>query len=117
MEAKLRAFRKQAKEENRGRTGLGRRYSRSLRLDAVRYLKEKKREGESVAEVASELGVSIWSLSRWVRESESAGVVVPVEVTDAEDSSELSLVTPRGYRIEGLTEKRLIRLVERLHLG
>ena len=33
MDAKLRAFRKRAEEENRGRKGLARRYSRELRLD------------------------------------------------------------------------------------
>ena len=114
MDAKLRAFRKRAREENRGRKGLGRRYSRQLRLDAVAYLKRKKRDGASVEDVASELGVSNWSLSRWVQESERNGVVVPVELAQVEARTELSLVTPGGYRIEGLSEQRLLRLVERL---
>lgn len=114
MDAKLRAFRKQAREENRGRTGLARRYSRQLRLDAVAYLKRKKREGVSLERVATELGVSNWSLSRWLRESERRGEVVPVEIASSDESAELSLVTPRGYRIEGLSEERLVRLVERL---
>lgn len=114
MDVKLRAFRKQAREENRGRTGLARRYSRQLRLDAVAYLNRKKRDDVSVDSVASELGVSNWSLSRWARESESLGEVVPVEVTASEESKELSLVTPGGYRVEGLSEERLLRLVERL---
>jgi hypothetical protein len=39
---------------------------------------------------------------------------VEVTVTASEESAELSLVTPRGYRIEGLSEERLLRLVERL---
>lgn len=114
MDKKLRAFRKQAREENRGRTGLARRYSRQLRMDAVVYLKRKKRDGVSVERVASELGVSNWSLSRWSQESERRGQVVPVEVTPSEESKELSLVTPQGYRVEGLSEERLLRLVERL---
>jgi transposase-like protein len=114
MDKKLRAFRKQAREENRGRRGLARRYSRQLRLDAVAYLKRKKRDGMSVERVASELGVSNWSLSRWSQESERRGEVVPVEVTASEESAKLSLVTPKGYRIEGLSEERVLRLVERL---
>ena len=114
MDGKLRAFRKQARKENRGRKGLARRYSRRLRLDAVAYLKRKKREGVSLDVVASELGVSNWSLSRWSRESDRRGEVVPVEVSASEETVELSLVTPRGYRIEGLSEERLVRLVERL---
>ena len=114
MDTKLRAFRKQAREENRGRKGLARRYSRELRLDAVAYLNRKKRDGASVERIASELGVSNWSLSRWARESERLGVVVPVEVTASEESKELSLVTPGGYRVEGLSEEGLVRLVGRL---
>ena len=39
MDMKLREFRKQAGEENRGRRGLGRRYSGQLRLAAVAYLR------------------------------------------------------------------------------
>ena len=60
MDMKLREFRKQTGEENRGRPGLGRRYSGELRLAAVAYLKRKNGEGESLERVASELGVSNW---------------------------------------------------------
>ena len=114
MDAKLRAFRKRAEEENRDRKGLARRYSRELRLDAVAYLKRRKSDGATMGRAASELGVSSWSLSRWMRETEGRGEVVPVELTEAEESTELSLVTPQGYRVEGLSEERLVRLVERL---
>jgi transposase len=112
MEAEAREFRRRARRENAGRGGTSLRYSHELRVDAVGYLKQKKLSGESVQQVASELGVSNWSLSRWASESE--GVVRRVEVVDTEESAELSLVTPRGYRIEGLTEEGLLRLVERL---
>ena len=101
MDMKLREFRKQAGEENRGRRGLGRRYSGQLRLAAVAYLSWKKGEGASLEQVASELGVSHWSLSRWVRESAAAGVLRPVEVEEV-SSNEFSLLTPRGYRVEGV---------------
>ena len=114
MDAKLRVFRKRAEEENRDRKGLARRYSRELRLDAVVYLKRRKSDGATMGRVASELGVSSWSLSRWLRETESRGALVRVELTEPEESTELSLVTPRGYRVEGLSEERLLRLVERL---
>ena len=114
MDAKVRKFRKHAGEENRGRTGLGRRYSRELRLDAVAYWKRKKRGGESLEQVASELGVSNWSLARWVRESETAGKLRPVEVEEAVKTNEFSLITPGGYRVEGLSEESVVRLLERL---
>ena len=114
MDAKLRAFRKRAQAENRGRTGLSRRYSREVRVDAVAYLKRKKRDGSTHERVASELGIASWTLSRWVVETEKSGVVVPVELTRPKESTEPTLVTPRGYRIEGLSEEGLVRLVERL---
>jgi len=104
----------EATAENRGRTGLGRRYSRQLRLDAVAYWKRKKRGGESLERVASELGVSNWSLARWVRESETVGVLRPVEVEEAVKTNEFSLITPGGYRVEGLSEESVVRLLERL---
>jgi hypothetical protein len=36
-------------------------------------------------------------------------------VKPTEESTELSLVAPRGFRVEELSEERLLRLVERLH--
>lgn len=114
MDGKLKSFRKRSGEENRGRARGGRRYSRQLRVDAVAYLERKRRVGASVEQVASELGVSVLSLSRWSREEASGGSLVPVEVVAAETSAELSVVTPGGYRIEGLSEESVVRLVERL---
>jgi len=114
MDAKVREFRKRARLENGGRGGRSLRYSRELRQEAVAYLSRKKREGVGLAVVASELGVSSWSLWRWVQESERRVALVPVEVTETEESTGLFLVTPRGYRVEGLSEESLLRLVERL---
>ncbi|MDH4283074.1 MAG: hypothetical protein OEV36_10515 [Myxococcales bacterium] len=77
-------------------------------------MSRKRHEGVGLAQVASELGVSSWSLWRWVQESERRVGLVPVEVTEAEESKEVSVVTPRGYRVEGLSEEGLLRLIERL---
>ena len=114
MDAKVKEFRKRARLENGGRGGRSLRYSRELRMEAVSYLARKKREGVGQDRVASELGVSGWSLSRWVQESGRRVGLVPVEVTETEESTGPSLVTPRGYRVEGLSEEGLLRLVERL---
>ena len=45
MEARVRRFRKQVRLENRGRSGIRRRYSRSLRAEAVAYLGERMKGG------------------------------------------------------------------------
>ena len=114
MDAKLLAFRKRAREENGGRSRIRRRYSRELRLEAVSYLNRRKRAGATLRDVAAELGVSGWSLSRWVRDSEKRAGLVPVELSEREERTSPILVTPRGYRIEGLSEESLARLVERV---
>ena len=64
MDAKARRFRKRAREENGGRSGRRRRYSLGLRAEAVLYLREQMKRGTSAERVASELGVSGWSLIR-----------------------------------------------------
>jgi transposase-like protein len=113
MDEKLRAFRKRAREENRG-SEKRRRYSRELREEAVAYVARRKRAGASVERIASELGVSSVSLSRWSRARENSVSLVPVEIVANDERSCLSLLTPRGYRVEGLSEASAVRLVERL---
>ena len=108
MDARVRRFRKQAQLENRGRSGRRRRYSPSLRSQAVAYLREQTQRGWNGKRVASELGVSGWSLIRWARrvKAEKASALRAVEVVperaEVTTSSVVTLVTPDGYRIEGL---------------
>ncbi len=113
MDAGARRFRRRVRAENGGRRGTRLRYSKKLRAEAMRYLERRRREGVSAEQAASELGVSGWSLSRWSRGSSRNLRRVEV-VETAEPSSPLTLVTPGGYRIEGLTEETLVRVVERL---
>jgi hypothetical protein len=65
---------------------------------AVRYRHERGAVG--VERVASELGVSGESLRQWLRRA--AGGFVPVTVIGEPARQELVVVTPGGYRIEGL---------------
>jgi transposase-like protein len=86
-----------------------RRYSAGLRAEAVAYLVEQTQVGTSAKAVASELGVSDWSLFLWSRAQKGARLK-PVEVLEARPRSAVTLVTPDGYRIEGV-EGRDIRAV------
>lgn len=119
MDPRVRRFRKQARVENRGRSPVQVRYSESLRREAVSYLMEQRRRGTSVDTVASELGVSGWSLTRWSRRGDSdAGGLREVEVVSQGAQSDgeggLTLVTPDGYRIEGLDRNGIRDLLESL---
>lgn len=120
MDARARRFRQQSRRENRGRSGRRRRYSRSLRVEAVAYLRDRMKRGASAETVASELGVSGWSLSRWSRGASAeksskfqAVEVVPDSIGD-ETNSTVTVVTPDGYRIEGLEQRDVGPILESL---
>ena len=64
--------------------------------------------------IADELGVSIVSVGRWLRASESAALVpVRIIADPAGASSGLEVVTPRGLRVVGLDMDMLCALLER----
>jgi AraC-like DNA-binding protein len=105
MSQRARRFREQASRENHGRGGVRLRYSKRLRREAVSYCQEKRRQGWNLKAVAAELGVHAWSLSRWTRELEGDGELRKVEVVGHEQNPPgvgLTLVSPEGFRVEGL---------------
>lgn len=61
-----------------------RRYDREFKENAVALV----RSGKTVTEVARDLGVSHWSLSRWVQLAESGQAQTQVGTLDAESSQE-----------------------------
>ena len=65
--------------------------------------------------MAQALGVSGWSLSRWVKGSRWRAGFRPVEVVEApeprRDESKVVVVSPQGYRIEGLDVEGVVRLL------
>ena len=120
MDARVRRFRKQARLENGGRSGRRRRYSRSLRSQAVAYLRAQKQRGSSWKTVASELGVSGWSLNRWSRRAnvdqtfDLRAVEVIPKGDEVRTNLVVTLVTPDGYRIEGLSGLEVRSVLEAL---
>lgn len=109
MDARVKRFRAEAARHGVGR--VGRRYPAEMKALAVALAEERR--GEPLSRVASELGVSELSLQRWVEQDEPARFR-PVEV-DLDSSREpgrgLVLVTPRGYRVEGLEAESLASLL------
>ena len=103
---------REAIEESRG--GKKRwRCPSSLRSEAVSYLKARRESGSLLSSLSVELGISGATVSRWLEEG--SGELRPVRVTDAPVlSGELRLVTPRGYRIEGLCVASAAALLARL---
>lgn len=110
-------FRRDAARENRARVKTGWRYSPGLRALAVEHCRASRDEGRAWAEIASELGVSTLTLSRWI-ELASATRLRPVAIAEHEPPSPLqsastllSVITPGGLRIEGLGWPQILELV------
>ena len=112
MKSLLEKFRSGARRSNRGRSRLGRRYSSELRSVAVRHLLAEQGHGRGLDEIAGELGVNPLTLRRW---SEASSGFREVEVVDCRDAAaSCVVVTPDGYRIEGLDAARAIEVVRAL---
>ncbi len=74
-----------------------------LREQIVRFTRECQRDGIAAKTVAKELGISDSGLSRWLQAADKR--LRPVRITEAAASPRpepLVLVTPGGYRLEGL---------------
>lgn len=100
-----------------GRAGL--RYSAEMRSLAVEYSRQSGALGRSRRQTALDLGLSEWSLSRWVRRGKEPRrkAVVPVhEVTVVEPSVPGGpvLVLSSGVRVEGLSVSALVAVLKEL---
>jgi transposase-like protein len=82
----------------------GRCFSGDLKRRATAWITKRRAEGITVAEVASELGLAPGTVLKWSAQSKSTRALVPVEVV-AERSPEhaVSVVSPAGFRVEGLS--------------
>lgn len=110
MDPRAVQFRESVRARNQGRTSGRRRFSEAQRAEAVEYLERRGIEGATVGAIAEELGVGKTTLQRW-RSRESGFVRVAAL---ADPVSEVSLVSPGGYRIEGLDLDQAVELLSRL---
>jgi transcriptional regulator with XRE-family HTH domain len=89
-----------------------------LRSEIVALVSARRERGVSLAAVAAELGVSESSLARWTSAEqvvEVEGVLREVQVVrPVSRVAGLTLVTPRGYRVEGLDAEGAMRLLREL---
>jgi hypothetical protein len=97
----------------------GLRYPEELRRLAVEYSRQAARAGRSRRQISSDLGLSEWSLARWVGRGEARGRQggSPVhEVAVVESSSAVGpvLVMASGVRVEGLSLSSLVAVLRGL---
>jgi len=107
------------------RSAPGRRWrsSADLRSKVVSYARVCREGGEPVGDIAERLGLVESTLARWLRAERSTGrgsfrqvaIMAAGDAAETEGAAPLCLVTPRGYRVEGLDPRTLaflLRVVE-----
>jgi hypothetical protein len=90
------------------------RLSADLRAAATSYARRRVSEGASQGAISEELGVSTFSVGRWLRADESPEFVPAHIVADATEASQrFEVITPRGLRVVGLDIGALCALLDR----
>jgi hypothetical protein len=103
-----------------GSVGPRSRYPRSLRLRVATHARERLARGESLCRVAESLGLALATLQRWTAAPAAARLrSVRHRETSAEREATAQvarpvLVTPRGFRVEGLDVELLLGLLRHL---
>ena len=96
------------------------RCSAGLRKEIVNYARHEVAGGASVRATAQRLGVSDTTLTRWLEAGKQASQFRPVQIVvepeppEQEASKVPVLVSPGGYRVEGLDVEQLAALLLRL---
>ena len=130
MEKELEQFRQEAQRLRAGRQGGSLPFPEVLRAFAVRYAQHTLEAGGTVVEAAEKLGVSAPTLYEWRKGRtegrgrrklpEKSAALVPVRVGERAASGEVArlqqvvLVSPGGWRVEGLSVESAAQLLGRL---
>jgi len=130
MEKELEQFRQEAQRLRAGRQGGALPFPQALRSFAVRYATHTLEAGGTVVEAAAKLGVSAPTLYEWrkgrtagrsrVKRTEKSQVLVPVRVAEraaqgtVPGPQQVVLVSPGGWRVEGLSVESAAQLLGRL---
>lgn len=122
MNSEARQFRQAAARHLGDRTGTAIRYSPALRRRAVRFAHRHRRAGVPVAAIARELGLRPRGLRLWLLEPRTKPRLRRVALAASpaasaprpETTTPPVLVTPRGFRVEGLDVAALVTLLRGL---
>lgn len=112
-------FQRLIRDAHSGRDSRGRRYSEAARALAVRYCRKCRDEGASFYRIASDLGVGVSTLERWLKEApepvNEKTRIREVRLAESSPASRSMRVTfPNGLCVEGLGTRELIELIRGL---
>jgi transposase len=131
MEKELEQFQQEAQRLKAGRQGGSLPFPEELRAFAVRYAEQSLEAGGTVVKAAQKLGVSAPTLYEWrkgrtarssrrKKPTEKSAALVPVRVGEpaaraaVAGPQQVVLVSPSGWRVEGLSVESAAQLLGRL---
>jgi len=97
--------------------GRGRRYATELRDRIARYVAVRRDFGLSWDSLSAELGIPAETMRRWLQPTDAgdARALVPVEVVDsAAEPRTVAVVSPTGWRLEGLEVAEAVAVLKAL---
>ncbi len=88
----------------------------ALRAAIATYARDERAAGASCGTIAERLGVSPESIRRWVftKPGHGDGALVPVHVVAEAAATPLTVWSPTGYRVDGLSVGEAAELLRRL---
>lgn len=130
MEKELERFRQEAQRLKAGRRSGSLPFPETLRAFAVRYAEHTVEAGGTVTDAAQKLGVSGPTLYEWrkgrpaghrrPKPGEKSAALVPVRISTRPAAAadvgvqQVVLVSPGGWRVEGLSVQSAAQLLEKL---
>ena len=117
MDEKIEAFREEVLRWRSTRLMGARPYTTEMKAKALQLAKDLQEHGLAMDVVAKRIGICAATLYLW-RSSSKGRHMVPVKVVRAEPHEtapgRFDLVSPRGYRLEGLPVKLAITMLQEL---
>src|SRR5262245_44623801 len=91
------------RELDRIGTRRGRCMPRDLKQRTSVWLAKQRATGSTVAELASELGLAAGTVLRWSSEAPTRAIVPVRVIADRAEPPAVAVISPSGFRIEGVT--------------
>lgn len=83
-----------------------------LKFRVCSWIRTRRAAGRTVAELAAELGISAGTVLRWSNDAVRA--IVPVHVVPDATVATVAVVSPTGFRVEGLSLADAVRVLREL---
>ena len=103
-----------AKDRRRESGKRPKRYSAEEREFATTFATEQQAAGVGMSRICDQLGVSFGTLKKWLGPSECANGFRRVKLKAERRAGGIALVTPRGFRVEGLDLETAVTLLGKL---